>query len=731
MTSGREMVLVPSSSQQGHYTALHRAAKVGNSEALAALIKGGCALDLQDRDGNTALHEVSWHGFSQCVKLLVKAGANNHARNKAGNIPLHLACQNAHAQSSRILLLGGSRPDTKNNVGDTCLHVAARYNHLAIGKILLGALCSVTEKNQVGDTALHVAAALNHKNTVQLLLEAGTDGNVRNNAGKTALDKARDQNHREVTLLLARAPQVHRFTRGRTVRKRRDGLKAQRRTQSATRVEILPNKDSGSLAEDSHSSECVVSTGVIKSGLHPLQHYHKASAAPASPHGRRRRRKHLRVPVSDEGSPKRRENTQTQIHRRNKLSLFDDEAPLPPGDTAYQLYTLYRDKDGHIRQAPADGCHCKPMIKKLEVQLKATKKEMRTHILTVQEQVDCRLDRMDNKCKHQIQVLDMLIQERVAAERMRTMFRMDQRAAGRVEAERRQQVSVSQELKRWCMTKIHDIDCHAPGDPQYSKLLTSPSVDQSLTDQDPESLPLLSVFSGESSSSLATYVNLLPYKSGSNIHNAPLSPDSETVSRSKYFELKLDRSPDDYENSAVFSQHPLHQSRLLLSATDPQRSHQELQHYPMAGAIVRQNGEDCSSSVSSSLSVTSDWDRDHQGLEHQGYSWHHKMHLRDPIRTCGMAAGPQARTRTLEFFGGRPPEPTFSQERSNLHAVEVTQRFFETVSTQLECWYERKLQESKQQAHIQAQQDRSQLIQRINSLEEELQQLRANSSPES
>ena len=38
---------------------------------------------------------------------------------------------------------------------------------------------------------------------------------------------------------------------------------------------------------------------------------------------------------------------------------------------------------------------------------------------------------------YQIQVLDMLIQERVAAERMGTMFRMDQRAAGRVEAERR------------------------------------------------------------------------------------------------------------------------------------------------------------------------------------------------------------------------------------------------------------------------------------------------------
>lgn len=33
----------------GHQTALHRAAMVGNSDAVAALIQGGCAVDLQDR----------------------------------------------------------------------------------------------------------------------------------------------------------------------------------------------------------------------------------------------------------------------------------------------------------------------------------------------------------------------------------------------------------------------------------------------------------------------------------------------------------------------------------------------------------------------------------------------------------------------------------------------------------------------------------------------------------
>ena len=54
----------------------------------------------------------------------------------------------------------------------------------------------------------------------------------------------------------------------------------------------------------------------------------------------------------------------------------------------------------------------------------------------------------------------------------------------------------------------------------------------------------------------------------------------------------------------------------------------------------------------------------------------------------------------------------------------MTQRFFETVSTQLECWYERKIQDAKRQAELRAQQDRAELLQRIRSLEEELEQLR-------
>ena len=83
------------------------------------------------------------------------------------------------------------------------------------------------------------------------------------------------------------------------------------------------------------------------------------------------------------------------------------------------------------------------------------------------------------------------------------------------------------------MSKIQDMEVRLPGDPQYFKLLPSPSVD---LEADPECLPLLSVVSGESTSSLATYVNVLPPYSAVRGHDF-----DEAIGR-KYFEVKLDSS---------------------------------------------------------------------------------------------------------------------------------------------------------------------------------------------
>ncbi|XP_051801123.1 ankyrin repeat domain-containing protein 6 [Acanthochromis polyacanthus] len=637
----------------GHLTALHQSSMVGNSETMAALIQGGCAVDLQDRDGNTALHQVSWHGFSQCVKLLVKTGADVHIKNKAGNTALHLACQNAHAETARLLLLGGSTPDTKNNVGDTCLHVAARYNNLTLVKMLLSSLCSVTETNQGGDTALHVAAALNHKKTVQLLLDAGTDCKIRNKAGKTALDKAKDNNHKDVALLLARAPQVEHVLRGSTVRKRRVKLAVKQRIQSVSRVETLPHKVSNLSFEIFHGIPAVVEKTSSRTAVKDL----------------------------DEDD---------DFHTKKDLLCDNAEDSSKQNGKTYQLYTLYRDKEGNIKQAPASRCHCKPLLKMLEGQLETMQGEMRLHILNVQEQVNSRLEKMDRKTRHQIKVLDMLNQERVAAERQSMIHMMEQKAAECREEVLMSQAAVKHKLKRWCISHLKDMDGHIPAETQHYKLLPSPLVEQSAAEANPELLPLLS---GDSNTSLATYVNTLPSQSAFSMG----CPEQEQMGSRTYFEMKVDRSlgmwRNDYENAGLF---------------------------PLPAK--------CEEAVSSSSKQSCFSDPRSSQIPHQEHSFsrQHKEHFGTLMNASSHAGIYADSITTHESFTDHPSEPTFSKERNNLHTIEVTQRFFETVSAQLERWCERKILEVEQQTELRAQQDRKKLLERISMLEEELQRLKTN-----
>ncbi|XP_029973355.1 ankyrin repeat domain-containing protein 6 [Salarias fasciatus] len=718
----------PSSHQDsGHQTALHRSAMVGNSTAIAALVKGGCALDLKDRDGNTALHEASWHGFSQCVKLLVKAGADVQIRNKAGNTALHLACQNAHAQTARLLLLGGSSPDTKNNMGDTCLHVAARYNNQTLVKILLKSQCSLMETNQGGDTALHVAATLNHKKTVQLLLEAGADGKIKNKAGKSALDKARDNNHREVALLLARSSQVHRFLRGRTIIKRKKRLAADHRTQT------LPNKvrkakrklssDERSAVEKTPNGGQVDSRTAAKARAHRqhLQH-HVYLKTPASRLYGRARERRVREQLVSNDSPK----GQNDSHVLKDLLCDDGGDRSTVTGKTYQLYTLYRDREGKVKQAPASGCHCKSVLKKLEEQVKATQGEMRLHILNVQEEVNSRLGKIDRRNRHQIKVLDMLNQERVAEERRNMLYRMEQKAAqvGQ-EALLKQQAAVRHELKKWCVSQVNDLDVHISAEAQYYKLLPSPSMERSVAEAELESLPLLSVFSGDSSASLATYVNILPSKSSHSLRG----PEQEQTPSGTYFEMKVDRSPDDYENTALFPMPAKGSSGLMQEYTDPPWQSPGVQGNPMAAVLpLFEEGFSSSSSQSSIGGLGPQM----VPAQQQSCGTKSRRHFRGVrMRSCRRSGIRADDTTTLEFFIDRPSEPTFSQERNSLHAMEVTQCFFETVSTQLERWCQRKILEVEQQAELRAQQDREELLQRIGSLEEELQRLKTSENMDS
>ncbi|XP_062980951.1 ankyrin repeat domain-containing protein 6 isoform X2 [Elgaria multicarinata webbii] len=707
----------------GDQTALHRATVVGNTDVISALIHEGCALDRQDKDGNTALHEASWHGFSQSAKLLVKAGANVLARNKAGNTPLHLACQNSHSESVRVLLLGGSRADIKNNAGDTCLHVAARYNHLPIVRVLLSAFCSVHEKNQVGDTALHVAAALNHKKVAKLLLEAGADGTVINNAGQTPLEVAQEHNNPEVALLLTKAPQVSRFNRGRSLRKKRERLKEERRAQSVPRDEVVQSKGSASAAEDTHSSD------QAPQGRSDLKD--EAQLPLSELRGRKTKKKKPREKVSalsDPTSPADQQMPpgpqQNLLKRRSKHRCA---SPPPPHEfRAYQLYTLYRGKDGKIMQAPINGCRCEPLINKVENQLAAAVEEIKAEFVTVQDKMNSKLGQMEHKTQHQLRVLDKLMAERLSAERTECLHRLQEHTELEKNEGEKRQMSLVGELKAWCMLKIQNLELKLSGDSRSSRPKSTLSTCESLTETlDTENLhstkdcktsqtPLQS--DGSQQHSCIALQNSLSEDTGRS-----RMPMTEESFGKQYFVVQQASTSGTEQQLVGAGPTPSAASPQVVRPKDKagfSRLQQELPPAEYSGSKLRHAKVQTVSQASAELTK----------MESQSGCFIEKgTQTKKPSRSGQLKhrphqpGGTQSTQQPFPASGGNEPS---SQLAGTSQALEITQYFFEAVSTQMEKWYERKIEEARSQADQKAQEDKAVLKEHIKSLEEELYKLR-------
>ncbi|XP_044531324.1 ankyrin repeat domain-containing protein 6 [Gracilinanus agilis] len=647
------------------------AAYKGQADNVVQLINKGAKVAVT-KDGNTALHEASWHGFSQSAKLLVKAGANVLARNKAGNTALHLACQNSHPQSTRVLLLGGSRPDLKNNAGDTCLHVAARYNHLSIIRVLLSAFCSVHEKNQVGDTALHIAAALNHKKVAKILLEAGADGTIVNNAGQTPLETARHHNNPEVALLLTKAPQVLRFSRGRSLRKKRERLKEERRAQSVPRDEVAQSKGSVSAADTPSSEQ------VTQKKEEAKEEFHSASPEPRTKNNRKKKPKQKVSAFSDPTSPAdqqtipgHQKNSHNHPKKRNKHRC---SSPPPPHEfRAYQLYTLYRGKDGKVMQAPINGCRCEPLINKLENQLEATVEEIKAEFVTVQDKMNTKLGQMENKTQHQIRVLDKLMTERLSAERSECLNRLQQHTELEKHEGEKRQVSLVDELKTWCMLKIQNLELKLSGDSRASRPKSTPSTSESLTGADQS---VVTTTSPATASANPPQVVRPKEKALSSVFN------------------RLQQEPSSLDCGSSKLRHVKVQTALLPLVEATKCEHQA-GHCLDKGTQTKKSGK-C-------------------GQTRHRPQQHASTHVSGSTCTQQQPADHQA----------GPPIRDTSQ------ALEITQYFFETVSTQMEKWYERKIEEARCQANQKAQQDKATLKEHIKSLEEELSKLRTKVQKES
>ncbi|XP_077160577.1 ankyrin repeat domain-containing protein 6 isoform X11 [Paroedura picta] len=711
-------------------SALHLAAHKGHLGVVQILLKASCDVDLQDDADQTALHRATVVGNTDVIAALIHEGCALDRQDKAGNTPLHLACQNSHSQSVRVLLLGGSRADIKNNAGDTCLHVAARYNHLPIIRVLLSAFCSVHEKNQAGDTALHVAAALNHKKVVKLLLEEGADGTIVNNAGQTPLEVAREHNNPEVALLLIKAPQVSRFNRGRSLRKKRERLKEERRAQSVPRDEVVQSKASASAADDTHSSD------QAPQGICGLKD--EAQLPLSELKAMKTKKKKLREKVSansDPTSPADQQmppGPQQNLHKRKSKHRCTTATP-PHEFRAYQLYTLYRGKNGKIMQAPINGCRCEPLINKVENQLAAAVEEIKAEFVTVQDKMNSKLGQMENKTQHQLRVLDKLMAERLSAERTECLHRLQQHSElERNEGEKRQ-VSLVGDLKAWCMLKIQNLELKLSGDSRSSRPKSTQSTSESLT----ETLDMENLHSTKDCKTSQT-----PLQSdGSHQHSciALQNSLSEDTSRSQvqtteqsfgkqYFVVQEATTSGTEHQVVMAGPAPSAASSQVVRPKDKAgygRLQQELPLSEFSGSKLRHVKVQTVSQASAECVKPESQggycvDKGTQTKKSRSGQLKHRPHQHAAVH-------PTQHQQPLAVPEGNQPSP---QVGSTSQALEITQYFFEAVSCQMEKWYERKIEEARKQANQKAQEDKAALKEHIKSLEEELHKLRTKAQKE-
>ncbi|XP_012606407.1 ankyrin repeat domain-containing protein 6 isoform X5 [Microcebus murinus] len=583
-------------------------------------------------------------------------------RGKEGDqTALHRATVVGNTEIIAALVQEGCALDRQDKDGNTALHEASWHGFSQSVKLLVKAGANVLARNKAGDTALHIAAALNHKKVVKILLEAGADGTIVNNAGQTPLETARYHNNPEVALLLTKAPQVLRFSRGRSLRKKRERLKEERRAQSVPRDEVAQSKGSVSAGDTPSSEQAVLRKEETR------EDYLSASPEPKAKDDRRRKSRPKVSAFSDPTPPADQQpGHQKNLHAHNhpkKRPRHRCSSPPPPHEfRAYQLYTLYRGKDGKVMQAPINGCRCEPLINKLENQLEATVEEIKAELGSVQDKMNTKLGHMENKTQHQMRVLDKLMVERLSAERTECLNRLQQHSDLEKHEGEKRQTSLVDELKTWCMLKIQNLELKLSGDSRASRAKSTPSTCESSTGVD---------------QSVAT-AGPVAASDGSQV----VRPKEKAANATAPHRLQQELSSSDCTGSRL-------RNVKVQTASLPLN---EAAKCDQAGPCVNRGTQ----------------------TKKSGKSGQTRHRAQQPAASSACGQPPPA----------AGSEQTAPHTRDTSQALELTQYFFEAVSTQMEKWYERKIEEARSQASQKAQQDKATLKEHIKSLEEELAKLR-------
>lgn len=172
------------------YTPIQSAARDGQLEAVALLIRHHADIDKGDTIGSNALIGACISAEKNILKLLLKNGADvNHCDNQ-GQTALHYLCKYAKQWGGATI--------TETIHGKTKKLRNTRFKqHTDIFKILLTHKANVNAVTNYGYSSLQLCAESNTPDFVPLLVQHGAAVNWQNTKGSSAIQVAADENSTE------------------------------------------------------------------------------------------------------------------------------------------------------------------------------------------------------------------------------------------------------------------------------------------------------------------------------------------------------------------------------------------------------------------------------------------------------------------------------------------------------------------------------------------------------
>ncbi len=142
------------------------------------------------------LLEAARAGDTELVAGLLKAGTPPEARDARGFTPLILAAYHGHLDTVRALLEAGADACAGDSRGNTALMGAAFKGYAEVVDLLNQQPCAVDQTNGLGQTALMFASLFGRKDVAEKLQQRGASAELRDASGRSASDWARTQNPR-------------------------------------------------------------------------------------------------------------------------------------------------------------------------------------------------------------------------------------------------------------------------------------------------------------------------------------------------------------------------------------------------------------------------------------------------------------------------------------------------------------------------------------------------------